>query len=381
MGRLGTYYKTTVGGEAVRAYVPPPLPPDPPLELASLLERLSAADRALGRLDGVSLLLPNKELFLYMYVRKEAVLSSQIEGTQSTLNDLLRFESGASEGVPVDDIREVSNYVSAMMHGLDRMKTFPLSLRLIREMHSMLLDSGRGAGMAPGEFRTTQNWIGGTRPGNAIYVPPPPHLLMQSLDQFEKFIHAETPSIPPLIRAGLLHVQFETIHPFLDGNGRLGRLLVTLFLCAQGVMHEPLLYLSLYFKTHRADYYRLLQEVRERGAWEAWLEFFLSGVTETANEAFDSATKIAALFTKDRELIAAAGERIGSALQVHEALKTSPFASAAAMVAKTGLTMPTVNGALEQLLKLGIVEEVTGKRRGRVFGYREYLAILHSDRG
>ena len=363
----------------VRAYVPPPLPPVPPLELASLLERLSAADRALGRLDGISLLLPNKELFLYMYVRKEAVLSSQIAGTQSTLNDLLRFESDATDGVPIDDIREVSNYVSAMMHGLERMKTLPLSLRLIREMHSMLLDSGRGAGMAPGEFRTTQNWIGGTRPGNAVYVPPPPHLLMQSLDQFEKFIHAETPSIPPLIMAGLLHVQFESIHPFLDGNGRLGRLLVTLFLCAKGVMHEPLLYLSLYFKSHSADYYRLLQEVRERGAWEAWLEFFLTGVTETANEAFDSATKIAALFTRDRERIAAAGERTGSALQVHEALKTSPFASAATMVSKTGLTMPTVNGALEQLLKLGIVEEVTGKRRGRVFGYREYLATLHTD--
>lgn len=378
-GRLGEFYETATGGEAVRAYVPPPLPPDPPLELASLLERLSAADRALGRLDGISLLLPNKELFLYMYVRKEAVLSSQIEGTQSTLNDLLRFESDATDGLPVDDIREVSNYVSAMMHGLERMKTLPLSLRLIREMHSMLLDSGRGAGMAPGEFRTTQNWIGGTRPGNAVYVPPPPHLLIQTLDHFEKFIHAETPSIPPLIKAGLLHVQFESIHPFLDGNGRLGRLLITLFLCAKGVMHEPLLYLSLYFKTHRADYYRLLQEVRERGAWEAWFEFFLNGVTQTANEAFDSATKIAKLFAKDRERIAAAAERTSSALQVHEALKTSPFATATAMVSKTGLTMPTVNGALEQLLKLGIVEEVTGKRRGRVFGYREYLSILHSS--
>ena len=364
----------------VRAYVPPPLPPVPPLELAGLLERLSAADRALGRLDGISLLLPNKELFLYMYVRKEAVLSSQIEGTQSTLNDLLRFESDAGEGLPIDDIREVSNYVSAMMHGLERMKTFPLSLRLIKEMHSILLDSGRGAGMTPGEFRTTQNWIGGTRPGNAVYVPPPPHLLMPSLDQFEKFIHAETPSIPPLIKAGLLHVQFESIHPFLDGNGRLGRLLVTLFLCAKGVMHEPLLYLSLYFKFHRADYYRLLQEVRERGAWETWLEFFLTGVTETANEAFDSATKIADLFAKDRERITAAGERTGSTLQVHEALKTSPFANAATMVVKAGLTMPTVNGALEQLLKLDIVEEVTGKRRGRVFSYRSYLKILHSDK-
>jgi Fic family protein len=378
-GRLGTFHQTAVAGEKVRAYVPTPLPPNPPILLTGMLERLSAADRALGRLDGVSLLLPNKELFLYMYVRKEAVLSSQIEGTQSTLNDLLRFESDAGAGAPVDDIKEVSNYVNAMMHGLERMKTLPLSLRLIREMHAMLLDSGRGAGMAPGEFRTTQNWIGGTRPGNAVYVPPPPHLLMQTLDQFEKFIHSETPEIPPLIKAGLLHVQFESIHPFLDGNGRLGRLLITIFLCANGVMHEPLLYLSLYFKSHRADYYRLLQEVRERGAWEAWLEFFLTGVTETANEAFDSATKIAALFAKDRERIVNAGERTGSTLQVYEALKTSPFATAAKMVATTGLTMPTVNGTLEQLLKLGIVEEVTGKRRGRVFGYREYLTILKAS--
>ncbi len=202
---------------------------------------------------------------------------------------------------------------------------------------------------------------------------------MQTLDQFEKFIHSETPEIPPLIKAGLLHVQFESIHPFLDGNGRLGRLLITIFLCANGVMHDPLLYLSLYFKSHRADYYRLLQEEREHGAWEAWLEFFLTGVTETANEAFDSATKIAALFAKNRERIATAVERTGSTLQVYEALKTSPFATAAKMVATTGLTMLTVNGALEQLLKLGIVEEVTGKRRGRVFGYREYLTILDAS--
>lgn len=380
-GRAGTYHETTLAGEPVRAFVPPPLPPVPPLELGGLLERLSAADRALGRLDGISLLLPNKELFLYMYVRKEAVLSSQIEGTQSTLNDLLRFETEAASGAPVDDVREVSNYVNAMMHGLKRMATLPLSLRLLREMHAMLLDSGRGAGMAPGQFRTTQNWIGGTRPGNAIYVPPPPHLLMPCLGQFEKFMHEDTPSLPPLIKAGLLHVQFESIHPFLDGNGRLGRLLITLFLCAQGVLREPLLYLSLYFKEHRAGYYRLLQEVRDRGAWEAWLEFFLSGVTETANNAFGSATKIADLFARDHARITAAGERTGAALQAFEAMKTSPFATAASLVGKTGLTMPTVNAALEQLLKLGIAEEVTGKRRGRVFAYREYLAILHTGNG
>jgi Fic family protein len=378
-GRLGTYFETAAAGETVRAYLPPPLPPDPPLRLPGLLERLSAADRALGRLDAISLLLPDKELFLYMYVRKEAVLSSQIEGTQSSLNDLLRYETDAAAGAPVDDISEVSNYVSAMLHGLELMKTLPLSLRLIREMHAVLLGSGRGSAMAPGAFRTTQNWIGGTRPGNAAYVPPPPHLLLPALDQFEKFIHAETPSIPPLIKAGLLHVQFESIHPFLDGNGRLGRLLVTLFLCAQGVLREPMLYLSLYFKTRRADYYRLLQEVRERGAWEAWLEFFLEGVAETANQAFETALGIADLFAKDRKRILDSAARASSALVVHDALKASPFATSAALVGRTGLTMPTVNSALEQLQTLGIVEEITGKRRGRVFAYRQYLSVLQDQ--
>lgn len=377
--RTGSYYDTATGGEKVRAFVPPPLPPDPPVALEGLLTALSNADRALGRLDGVSLLLPNRELFLYMYVRKEAVLSSQIEGTQSTLSDLLRFETEAAEGEPIDDVREVSNYVSAMMYGLERMKTLPLSLRLLRELHARLLDSGRGAGMAPGEFRTTQNWIGGTRPGNAAYVPPPPHLLMEALDAFEKFMNADTPAIPPVIKAGLLHVQFESIHPFLDGNGRLGRLLIALYLCAQGVMREPLLYLSLFFKSHRPDYYRLLQEVRERGAWEAWLEFFLTGVAETASEAFDLATRIAALYDADRRKIGEAGERTGSALQLHDAMKTSPFISSPAMVKKTGLTMPTVNAALEQLIKLGIVQEITGKRRGRVYAYAEYLNILRAE--
>jgi Fic family protein len=379
--RLGTHHGTAAGGEKVRAYVPPPLPPEPPLMLTGLIERLGAADRALGRLDGASLLLPNRELFLYMYVRKEAVLSSQIEGTQSSLNDLLQFESDVSSGAPLDDVREVSNYVAAMMHGLERLDTLPLSLRLIREMHEILLDSGRGSGLAPGEFRTTQNWIGGTRPGNAVYVPPPPHVLMPALGEFEKFIHAETPSIPPLIKAGLLHVQFESIHPFLDGNGRIGRLLITLFLCAQGVMREPLLYLSLYFKEHRAQYYQLLQEVRERGAWEAWLEFFLEGVAETANAAFETASRATSLFADDRARLAALSDSAGSILRLHEALKTSPIATAAALTRMTGLTMPTVNLGIEKLRAAGIAKEITGKRRGRVFAYEAYLALLESSAG
>jgi Fic family protein len=375
--RLGRLVETPVGGEIVRAFVPPPLPPRPPIDMLSLLERLSLADRALGRLDGITTLLPRHELFLYMYVRKEAVLSSQIEGTQSTLTDLLRFETEAQAGEPNDDIREVSNYVDAMMYGLERLQELPLSLRLIRETHARLLQSGRGDTKDPGEFRRSQNWIGGTRPGNALFVPPPATELDGCLAALEAFMHEDRSRLPPLIKAGLLHVQFETIHPFLDGNGRVGRLLVTLYLCVHGVLRKPLLYLSLYLKTHRADYYRLLQEVRERGAWEAWLEFFLQGVAETASQAFDAATRIVDLFKADRERITAESERAGSALRVHELLQQHPFLTAGQLVERTGLTMPTVNAALAALEQLGIVEEVTGRKRGRVFGYRRYLAILN----
>ena len=376
-GRAGHFVETPVGGEVVRAFVPPPLPPDPPIDLLSLLEKLGSAERALGRLDGITMLLPRQELFLYMYVRKEAVLSSQIEGTQSTLSDLLRFETEAQAGQPIDDVREVSNYVDAMMHGLDRLEKLPLSLRLIRDMHARLLQSGRGGTKDPGEFRRSQNWIGGTRPGNALFVPPPAHELDACLDAFERFMHETASKLPPLIKAGLLHVQFETIHPFLDGNGRIGRLLVTLYLCVHGVLRRPLLYLSLYLKAHRADYYRLLQEVRERGAWEAWLEFFLDGVAETANQAFDAATRIVDLFKADRERIVAESDRANSALRIHELLQQNPFMTATLLVEHTGLTAPTVNAALADLERLGIVEEVTGRRRGRVFGYRAYLDILN----
>jgi Fic family protein len=379
--RLGRYIEAPVGGEVVRAFVPPTLPPTPPIEILALLPKLSAADRALGRLDGITVLLPRQELFLYMYVRKEAVLSSQIEGTQSTLSDLLRFETEAQAGEPIDDIREVSNYVDAMMYGLDRLEELPLSLRLIREMHERLLRSARGGTKSPGEFRRSQNWIGGTRPGNAMYVPPPVSELDACLAAFERFMHEDGSGLPPLIKAGLLHVQFESIHPFLDGNGRIGRLLVTLYLCLHDVLRKPLLYLSLYLKTHRADYYRLLQEVRERGAWEAWLEFFLDGVAETANQAFDAATRIAELFKADRDRITAESERAGSALRVHELLQQNPFATSNALVLQTGLTAPTINAALADLQRLGIVNEVTGRRRGRVFSYRAYLDILNEGTG
>lgn len=376
-GRLGRWIDTPVAGETVRAYVPPALPPDPPIDILGLLQTLTVAERALGRLDGITVLLPRPELFLYMYVRKEAVLSSQIEGTQSTLSDLLRFETEAQAGLPVDDIRDVSNYVDAMMYGLERLKELPLSLRLIRELHALLLKQGRGETKDPGTFRRSQNWIGGTRPGNALFVPPPASELAACLDQLERFIHEDASHLPPLIKAGLLHVQFETIHPFLDGNGRVGRLLVTLYLCAQDVLRQPLLYLSLYLKTHRIDYYRLLQEVREQGAWEAWLEFFLVGIAETANQAFEAAMRIVDLFKRDREAINAESERVGSALRVHDLLQQNPFATAKALVRHTGLTSPTINAALADLQRLGIIEEVTGRRRGRVFRYTAYLDILN----
>ena len=375
--RLGRFIETSAAGEKVRAFVPPPLPPEPAIDVLALLEKLSLAERALGRLDGITMLLPRQELFLYMYVRKEAVLSSQIEGTQSTLSDLLRFEAEAQAGQPIDDIREVSNYVDAMMYGLERLRDLPLSLRLIREMHGRLLQSARGGTKSPGEFRRSQNWIGGTRPGNALFVPPPVNELGPCLDAFERFMHEDASRLPALIKAGLLHVQFETLHPFLDGNGRIGRLLVTLYLCINGVLNKPLLYLSLFLKTHRAEYYRLLQEVRENGNWEAWLDFFLTGVAQTANQAFEAATHIVDLFRQDRERIATEGERANSRLRIHDLFQLNPFLTSNQLVRQTGLSSPTVNTALADLQRLGIIEEVTGRKRGRVFSYRRYLSVLN----
>lgn len=378
--RLGRYVTTVAFNETVRAYVPPPLPPCPPLALTPhLLQRLSEADRAVGRLDGVAMLLPDKALFLYMYVRKEAVLSSQIEGTQSTLDALLRYENAALSGKPLDDVTEVSNYVDAMMYGLQALRDpngLPLCLRLLREMHARLLRAGRGEGKNPGEFRRSQNWIGGTRPGNAQFVPPPVNELDACLGDLERFVQDDATPLPPLLKAGLIHVQFESIHPFLDGNGRLGRLLVALFLVEKSVLREPLLYLSLYLKTHREDYYRLLQEVRLRGDWETWLEFFLQGVAETANNAHESALRIVELFRSDRERIAACGEQTNSMLRIHDMLQTRPFVNTAQVRERTGLSAPTINKALEALEALGIVREITGKQRGRVFAYDAFLGIL-----
>lgn len=374
--QTGDYLVTSTAGESVRAFLPRALPPDPPVELDGLLPLLDKANQALGRLDGLSTLLPDTELFLYLYIRKEAVLSSQIEGTQSSLSDLLLFENEAAPGVPFEDVREVSNYVAATQHGLERLRSgFPLSLRLIREIHAILLRGGRGTTQTPGEFRRSQNRIGGTRPGNASFVPPPPDRLMESLDSFEKFLHEDGLYLPLLIQLGLIHVQFETIHPFLDGNGRLGRLLITLLLCARGALREPLLYLSLYFKTHRAPYYEHLQRVRTEGAWEPWLQFFLEGVESTARQASDTAAELIHLFEADRKRIQQIGRPALSALRVHEYMQKKPLINIGLAARALHLSIPTVSSALERLGQLGIAHETTGRERDRVFAYTRYLEI------
>jgi Fic family protein len=374
--RFGRFVVSAYGDEQVRAYVPPPLPPTPPVDVGGLLSLIEQANRALGRLDGITSILPAPPLFLFMYVRKEALLSSQIEGTQSSLSDLLLFENDEIPLVGIEDVQEVSNYVAAMEHGLKRVADgFPLSLRLIREIHDVLLRKGRGSSKQPGEFRPSQNWIGGTRPGNAIFVPPPPRDMMDCLDNFEKFLHDD--KTPSLVRAALAHVQFESIHPFLDGNGRLGRLLITLMLCAEGVLKQPMLYLSLYFKKRRQEYYDLLQAVRDRGAWEAWIEFFLNGVVETANESVETAQQLLALFDEDRALIRSLGRSSAAPLHVHELLQREPIIGILPASRALKVTHPTVMKAIRNLQNLGIVKEVTGKRRGRLFAYTRYMDILN----
>lgn len=358
------------------AFVPKPLPPDPALIWGAELQNAhQAASLALGRLSGMTGLLPDPRLFLYSYVRKEAVLSSQIEGTQSSLDELLLYENEAAPGVPIDDILEVSNYVAATEHGLQRLREdFPLSLRLIREIHGVLLAKGRGSRKQPGEFRTSQNWIGGARPGNARFVPPPPDHVIDCMGALEKFLHDTR--VPALVRAGLAHAQFETIHPFLDGNGRIGRLLITFLLCHDGVIASPMLYLSLHLKQQRATYYDLLQRVRTHGAWEEWLAFFLHGIAVSAGQTADTAGRLLQLFQRDREKIAAVGRAAGSALQLHDLLQQRPALSAARARAALKLSKPTVHAAIAQLEKVGILREITGRARNRVFAYKDYLAIL-----
>jgi Fic family protein len=374
----GKYVTITTAGEKVRAFVPAPLPPDPPIDWTPELRgKFDQALLALGRLDSVSTLLPDTSLFLYMYVRKEAVLSSMIEGTQSSLSDLLLFELDQVPGVPLDDVREVSNYVAALDHGRRLLKDgLPLSLRLFREIHGVLLAKGRGSHQAPGEFRRSQNWIGGTRPGNASFVPPPAAEVPECMSRLELFLHDRPEPTPTLLKAALAHVQFETIHPFLDGNGRLGRLLITLLLCDQKMLREPMLYLSLYFKTHRQVYYELLNKVRLTGDWEAWFDFFAEAVTITATQAVETAQQLLDLSNRDRDKIIGLGRAAASTLQVHRALMEHPIATSGWLVEKTGITPATINKSLSHMEQLGIVRELTAQKRNRLFSYADYVEIM-----
>ena len=375
----GHYIQGSLAGSRYQTFIPDPLPPDPPLDFtAELVARKERADQALGRLDGITLMLPDPELFLYQYVRKEALLSSQIEGTQSSLSDLLLYEADAAPGVPMDDVEEVSNYVAALKHGLQRLREdgFPLSLRLVREMHALLLRGGRGAGKQPGEFRRGQVWIGGPSPALAHFVPPPPDALPDALAALERFLHEPPGRMPPLVKAALAHVQFETIHPFSDGNGRLGRLLITLILCHEGVLREPSLYLSLYFKRRRADYYERLNGVRVNGDWEAWLGFFLDGVAETAQQAVDTAQRLLALLGEDRARIATLGKRAGNIGLVFDQFAQRVVLSVPQVAPELALSPPTIRAGVRALEELGIVNEVTGQQRHRVFAYQKYLDIL-----
>jgi len=374
----GRYVTISTVGEKAQAFVPAPLPPRPPIDWTPELRgKFDQALLALGRLDSVSTLLPDTSLFLYMYVRKEAVLSSMIEGTQSSLSDLLLFELDQEPGVPLDDLREVSNYVAALDHGLRLLEEgLPLSLRLFREVHGVLLTKGRGSNQTPGEFRRSQNWIGGTRPGNAAFVPPPAEEVLECMSKLELFLHDQPEPTPVLLKAALTHVQFETIHPFLDGNGRLGRLLIALLLCSRSVLREPMLYLSLYFKTHRQYYYELLNNVRMTGDWEAWLDFFAEAVIVTATQAVETAQQLLDLSNQDRDKISGLGRAAASTLQVHRALMEHPIATSASLVEKTGITPATVNKALGHLEQLGIVKELTAKKRNRLFSYAGYIEIM-----
>jgi Fic family protein len=375
----GRYAKVAAAGEAFKAFVPVPLPPQPPIDWTPTLRAgFDAALLALGRLDALTDLLPNAALLLYSFVRKEAVLSSMIEGTQSSLADLMLYELDEQPGVPVEDAREVSRYVAALEHGLKRLRGgFPLSLRLIREVHKVLLGQGRGKRLTPGEFRRSQVWIGGSRPGNAVFVPPPANEVDECLKHFERFLHDEPEATPPLVKAALGHVQFETIHPFLDGNGRVGRLLIGLQLANDRLLREPLLYLSLHFKQHRRTYYELLNRVRESGDWETWLEFFADAVLAGATQAADSAKRLLDLGAADAQRIEGLARAAGSALAVHRAMQRQPIATAAALVKATNLTVATVNKSLAHLERLGIVTELTSRQRGRVFSYRQYAEILN----
>jgi Fic family protein len=374
--RAGQYVEQMAG---YKAFIPASLPPTPEIEMdLKMWNLLSQADRALGRLDGSTDALPNPDLFVFMYVRKEAVLSSQIEGTQASLIDVLEFESQALEPENPQDVAEVVNYIAAINSGLERLKTLPISLRLIREIHKDLMQGVRGAERDPGEFRRTQNWIGagGCSLADATYVPPPPHEMLISLDNLQNFLHSPQP-MPTLIKVGLAHAQFETIHPFLDGNGRTGRLLITFLLCQQNILQRPLLYISYYFKKNRSEYYDRLQAVRDQGNWEGWLKFFLQGVYEVAQEASATARKIVNLKEEHRQLLLSKmGRRSGNAIALLESLYFRPIFTVEHAEAVTKLSYPNANSLIKDLGDFGLLQEITGQKRNRAFSYAPYLDVF-----
>ena len=377
--RAGNYV-SRIGG--YKAFVPKPLPPDPPLQLDDeLIQLLSQAAMALGRLDGTSATLPNVDLFVAMYVNKEAVLSSQIEGTQASLIDVLAFEADAAFPENPQDIEEVINYINALNYGLERLNTLPLSLRLIREIHRLLLQGVRGADRHPGEFRTSQNWIGhlGGTIGTAKFVPPAPEDMNKALSDLEKFIHAET-TLPTLLKVGLVHAQFETIHPFLDGNGRMGRLLITFILCCEGILRKPLLYLSHFFNMHKLEYYEYLQRIRDEGDWELWLKFFLRGVNEVAQQATMTALNIVQLREKHRNIVASRfPHSAGSAYQLLEYLYKRPIITVNGVAKVTDLSYSNANGLVMKFQELGLLRKMDTFQRNRRFIYSDYLAMFADE--
>lgn len=381
--RAGRYLLAEDGPEAFWAFHPRALPPDPPLRIDGDLQALAdRANQALGRLDGITMLLPDPDRFIRSFARKEAVLSSQIEGTRSSLSDLLVFEQAGAPSVPREDTEETANYIAAMDHGLAVIRRHgapPLSARLLRDVHGVLLQSGRGSHKAPGAFRRSQNWIGGTRPGTARFVPPPWPEVVPAMSALERFLHDDPEPTPVLVKAALAHVQFETIHPFLDGNGRVGRLLIALLLCSERVLRHPILYLSLYLKQHRDVYYDLLERVRTEGAWETWLRFFLEGVVEVAESTTDVVRQLVALVERDRQAIHGLGRGAATAHRVHELAAELVVVSAATVAARLGLSEPAVYGAFGRLEQVGVLREITGRRRGRLYAYDAYLAVLNAD--
>jgi cell filamentation protein, protein adenylyltransferase len=379
--RAGEFLLAEDGPEGFWAFHPRPLPPDPPLRVDVAMQTLlDRANQSLGRLDGVTLLLPDPDQFIYTFVRKEAVLSSQIEGTQSSLSDLLLFEHDAAPGLLREDAQETANYIAALSHGLAQIArpgAPPLGARLLREVHGRLLRSGRGSHKTPGEFRRTQNWLGGGRPGLARFVPPPAQEVAPAIAALEHFIHDEPQATPILIKAALTHAQFESIHPFLDGNGRVGRLLITLLLCSEGVMRRPLLYLSLYFKRHREDYYEHLQRVRIKGDWEGWLRFFLQGVIDVAESTTLTIQRLVAMIESDRQAIHAFGRGAATAHRVHDLAARFVLLGVSSVAEQLELTTPPIYAAIDRLERAGILREATGRRRGKLYVYDQYLAILN----